>query len=118
MGGWHILLYLIKKKYTQTFNQTFTFEELKNIVNFYNMQYILNFANVYPYDGASSSTAIDPAYNSLSYVSLKAGYRGTMSFKMDMSRPFMSGAHVVFGIMYDGCEYFVSAYEDGSAYYI
>lgn len=35
-------MYLIKKKYTQTFNQTFTSEELKNIVNFYNMQYILN----------------------------------------------------------------------------
>lgn len=35
-------MYLIKKKYRKTFNQTFTFEEMKYIVNFYNTQYIFN----------------------------------------------------------------------------
>lgn len=80
--------------------------------------YILNFANVYPYDGASYSSATDPAYSSLTYLSLNAGYRATLSFKMDNQRYFSTGAHVTFFIKYDGCEYFVSAYENGKAYYI
>ena len=35
-------MYLLKKKYKKTFDQTFTFEQMKSIVNFYNMQYVFN----------------------------------------------------------------------------
>ena len=82
---------------------------------------IINFAHVYPYEGASytKGTLVHPiTLSELAAYNISAKNSGTVSFKLEQQRYFSDGARIAFFITYDGIQYTVVVDDKGEGYYL
>ena len=81
---------------------------------------ILNFALVYPYDGASYTRGIliNPmTLEEIASHEFSAGASGTAYFLLEQERYFSDGASMAFYIVYDGVGYTAAVDDQGNGYY-
>ena len=80
---------------------------------------VTNFANVYPYEDASYTKGyyLGSSGSQVNTVYWAPGQSGYVNLRLEMSRYFTDGAHIVYFFQYDDCSYIASTYDDGSTYY-